>query len=190
MGWLNSEKPPSKWNAAYFKMFVEKLRLAVNNLDQNNFPDGINGLLINNNSISYNALTGMGLLTKLKSLAGVEFQYIFFAVAEPHTIVSTTPINVGGYIFYDDVLFTNENAKLYFEVTGASFDNTTTATFELHGVDGILAEITVDTGILEWKRTEAFTAPTGSQTLLVKAKTSDANKPAGILSARLIIKIN
>jgi hypothetical protein len=189
MGWLNSEKPPSKWSPAYFMTFVERLRTAVNALDSNNFPEGLSGVLLSDSSVGYNKLSGMGFLTKLKDLAGLEIPNIAFAVAEPFVVNSTTLVNVGGYIFYDDVLLISEHIKLIFEVTGASYDATSTATFELHGVDGKLAEVTTNTGQLEWKRSEPFVAPTGSQTLLVKAKTSDALKPAGVLSAKLIIKI-
>jgi len=189
MGYLVSEKPPEKWSAAFFKMYVERLRIAVNNIDANNFPEGLDGNLLNESSVWYTKLYGMGYLTKLKDLSGIELQNTIFALAEPFTIASATLTNVGGYILYDETLWNKENVQLMFEVVGASYDATSVATFELYGVNGMIAQVTVDTGDIEWKRSEAFTAPTDGQTLLVKAKTSDAAKPASVLSARLIIKI-
>lgn len=190
MGYLNSEKPPEKWSSAWFKMFVERVKLAVNDLDINNFPTGINGALINDKSLSFESIGNAYYLSKLRQLDGLELQYVFFANTIPFSVSSLALTNVGGYVLFDDVLFTNDNIKLYFEATFSSADNTSTATLELHGVGGKLAELTTNTGNMDWKRSEAFTPPTGTQTLLVKAKTSDGNKPASLLSARLILKIN
>lgn len=189
MGYLNTEKPPEKWSSAWFRMFVERLKLAVNDIDLNNFPTGINGSLINKSTLAFDSIGDSYFLEKLRRLNGIEIQHVFFAVAEPYTINTITLSNVGGYVYLDDILLDSEHIKLYFEVTAASSDNTSTATIELHGVDGKLAEVSTNKGQIEWLRSETFITPTVSQTLLVKAKTSNASKPAGLLSAKLIIKI-
>lgn len=188
MGYLPSEKPPAKWSAAYFKMFVEKLRVAVNDLDINNFPTGINGYLINDRTVAWSKLIGMGFLNTLKELEGIELQQTIIALAYPYAITTITADSVGGYVMYSSV-FNKPNVKLIFEVVGGSKDATSTATFELHGINGKLAEVTTNAGTIEFLRSAEFNPPEEGQTLLVKAKTSDTTKAANLLSARLIIKI-
>lgn len=188
MGYLGSEKPPEKWSAAYFKMFVEKLKTALNDIDGNNFPTGINGYLINAKTVSWDKLIGMGFLNFLQPFSGIELQNTIFALATPFTVSSTTLMNVGGYMMYS-ALFNQPNVKLIFEVVGGSYDSSTTATFELHGVNGKIAEITTNKGTIEFLRSAEFSPLETGQTLLVKAKTSDGAKAANILSARLIIRI-
>lgn len=175
MGWLNTERPPSKWSAAFFAGFVERLRTAVNYLDSNNFLGGLDGGVINNGTLP------------LSKISGVEFQHTFFALAEAYTTASTSLVTVGGYLSWDNIW--GDAVELKLEVVGGSSNVLATATFELHGVDGILASVTSNTGNIELLRSAAFTAPTISQTFLVKVKTSNGTYTANALSARLIITI-
>ena len=175
MGWLNSEKPPEKWSASFFKLFVEKLRTAVNFLDENNFPNGIYGSVINDKSIP------------LSKLSGMEFHETVVAVAEPHPVTSTSLVNVGGFLVWDTVW--GQNVRLCLEVIGGSSSANRVATFELHGVDGVLTSVSDSSGEIKWLRSQDFDPPTAGQTLLVKVKTSNSSYPAMLLSARLIIKL-
>ena len=53
MGYLNTEKPPEKWSPAWFKLFLEKVRTAVNFLDEENFPEGLSGLILKDKSVPF-----------------------------------------------------------------------------------------------------------------------------------------
>lgn len=173
MGWLNSEKPPNKWSAAYFKMFVEKLRTAINYIDTNNFPNGLHGTVINDKSVGLNKLNGL------------EFNHTLVALAEPYSTTSTSPTNVGGYYSFDTVWRDKVEFKL--EITGSISSASGEATFELHGVDGVLATVVTTDGGMEVLRSEAFDPPSESQTFVLKMKTSNASYTAYLLSAKLII---
>lgn len=175
MGWINSEKPPEKWSASYFKMFVEKLRTAVNYLDSSNFPDGVNGIWLKAKSVPVSALVGL------------EFNQTLIALATPHTVAATTLTNVGGYLVWDSMWGSAVSLKL--EIVGGSGHSSATATFELHGTAGKLTEVTSNAGTIQWLRSAAFDPPADSQTLVLKVKTSNATYPTNLLTARLIIGI-
>lgn len=175
MGWINGEKPPEKWSASYFKMFVERLRTAMNYIDSSNFPDGISGLWLKAKSVPVSALTG------------IEFNQTLVAVPTAYTVASTTLTNVGGYFIWDSMWGSAVSLKL--EIIGGSGHSSATATFELHGTAGKLGEVTSNLGTIQWLRSEAITPPTDSQTLLLKVKTSNASYPTNLLTARLIIGI-
>ena len=175
MGFLPPEKAPDKWSASYFKMFVERLRTAINYMDSNNFPDGIDGSLIKSKTLG------------LSKMWGFEFQQTIIALATIHSVTSTTLTNVGGYLAWNPLW--GSSVALLFEIVGGVSNSLGTATFELHGMDGKLAEVTSDAGNIEWLRSAEFEPPTVGQTLLVKVKTSNASYPAQLLSARLIIRI-
>lgn len=177
MGWLNAERPPDKYSAAYIKLFVERLRTAVNYIDENNFPNPLNA-----DAILKDKTLG---LTKLY---GVEFQHTLLTLATPHTSDKEELVNVGPFYHWSNVW--GNNVKLVFEVTGGSQHEDATATFELHGADGLLASVESKEGAkLEFLRSEEFDPPGVSQTFLVKMKTSDSTHAAMILGARLIIMV-
>lgn len=173
MGYLNSEKPPSKWSPSFFKMFVERVRTAINYIDSTNFPDGLDGFIIKDRTIPVSKLTGMVM------------RHTMLSLATQHTTTSTTLTNVGGYLSWENIW--GENVTLALEVVGSISDATAEATFELHGIDGKLAEVKATTGSVEVLRSENFEPPSVGQTLLLKMKTSNATYPAGILSATLIL---
>jgi hypothetical protein len=180
MGYLNSEKPPAKYSAAYLKMFVERVRQALNYLDSNNFPNGLLGSIIKDKSLP---------LTKLTQ---GEWRFPIIAQASPYTTTSTTLVNVGQYIYWSPSSFPT-TAKLYLEITGSS-GGVYTATFELWGKDSggadvLMTSINASSGVYEVLRSESFTPPTVSQAMLLKIKTGSASIPVGILGANLIIKL-
>lgn len=152
------------------------MRLAVNYLDDSNFPNGLNGTLINDYTIP------------LKKLGGMEIQHTIFGLGQILNVNSTTLINVGGMVVWDTIWGSNVN--LTFEVVGGASNASYPVTFELHGLGGKLAEVTSNKAVIEVLRSESFSPPQVGQTLLVKVKTAHSSYPVQILSARLIIKIN
>lgn len=179
MGWLNTEKPPEKWSAAYFRTVVERIRTAVNYLDSENFPDGISGLWIKDRSISAK--------TKITGYGGLVFQQDFFALPTGLSFAGTTLTSLGSSVLWSPTW--NNYAKLYLEVTGYVADAANSATVELHGTSGaILSKTISDTTITryEW---EVTTPPTTGMTLVCKAKVNNSTYPLTILSARLILKL-
>lgn len=176
MGYLNGEKPPDKITGPYIKAFVERLRTALNYLDDSNFPDGINGTLLRGRSVPIGALSGFTIYVPIIGLA----------VA--HTVTATTLTNVGGYVLWDSNVW-GSGVNVQLEICGGSTNASATATFELHGLSGLLATVTSNTGAIELKRSTAFPAPTTSQTLLVKMMTSNATYASSLLTARLVVTI-
>jgi hypothetical protein len=174
VGWLNSEKPPAKWDAGYFKLFVEKMRTAVNYIDANNFKEGIFGAWIKDKSIT------MG------KLIGGMFEIGLISLATAFTSTSTTVVNASGLSHWESNTFPS-TARCYLEVTGTSSNSAATATFELHGASGILATVTTSSGAFEWLRSVSFEPPTVSQTLVLKVKTSNASYMVGVLNAKVVI---
>lgn len=173
MGYLNSEKPPGKWSPSFFKMFVERLRTAVNYLDSTNFPEGLEGFIIKDRTVTPKKLTGLLL------------RYSILALAEPFSTTSTTLVNVGGYLPWDTVW--GDNVTLMLEVVGTTGDPTATATFELHGIEGKIAEVSTSSGDVEVMQSPTFEPPSVGQTLLLKMKTSNATYPASVLSATVLV---
>lgn len=176
MGYLNSERPPEKWSNSWFKLFVERLRTAVNNLSESNFPNAVSGTIIKNGTLS------------LKAAPLFEIQVPVLALAAPISITSlaASPSILGGYI-YSNPMWKATGCTCMLEVTGASGDTSTTFTLEIHGTDGKLCEVVLTAGAAEWKRSASFQTPTTGQTLVLKAYTSNAAKPGTIVSAKLIV---
>lgn len=174
MGWLKSEKPPRKYDNAYVKMLVERIRTSVNFLDETNFPNGIEGSIIKAKTLP------------LSAIAQGEWHIPIISLATAYTTTSTSLVNVGPYAYWSPIAW-GSGHKGYLEVTGGSVDPSATATFELHGVNGKIAECTSNSGSYEWLRSESFDLPSQAQTLLLKMKTSNASYSAGILGAKIII---
>lgn len=175
MGWLATEKAPEKWSPAYFKLFVERVRTALNNIDDSNFPEGFNGANLKSRTVQTGALVGF------------EYEKVFFALAVPHTTTATTETTVGGLVQWNPSAWGNGNVKLILEVVGGIADVSATATFEIYGIDGVLASVTTQVASLSNLRSEAFSPPTEGQTIAFKMKTSNATYSAQATSARLII---
>jgi len=175
MGWLNSEKSPDKWSASYFKLFVERLRLAVNNIDDSNFPEGLDGNIIKSHTVQTGAL------------ANFSYEQVFFSQATPYTTVSTTAVTVGTLVQWNPSAWGSGTVKVMLEVVGGVANATATATFEVWGIAGKLATVTTQATSLGLSRSVSFSPPTESQTLIVKAYTSNASYSAQALSAKLII---
>ena len=57
MAYLDSERPPDNYSPSYFRGFVERIREAINFLDRNNFPNGLEGDIIQEKSIPGNRLS-------------------------------------------------------------------------------------------------------------------------------------
>jgi len=176
MGWLNSEKAPEKWSPAFFKMFVERLRTALNNIDESNLPDGLSGGLIKAHTVSTGAL------------ANFSHEHSIFAQATPYTTVSITAVVVGTLIQWTPSNWGTGNVKIMLEVIGGVSNATATATFELWGsVSGKLATVTTQAVSLGLLRSSVISPPGQSENLFLKAYTSNATYSAQALSAKVII---
>ena len=175
MGYLATEKAPEKWSAAYFKLFVERLRTAVNNIDASNFPDGINGGMIKDRTVTTGALVNFA------------YEQTFFAQTTPYTTTSTTSVQAGPLVQWNPSTWGQGKVKMILEVMGASANASATATFELVGADGLLQTITTTSTAFQSLRSQAFSPPENAQTLAIKVKTSNASYSAQALSAKLII---
>ena len=178
MGWLATEKAPEKWSPAYFKLFVERVRTALNNIDDSNFPEGFNGANLKSRTVQTGALVGF------------EYEKVFFALAVPHTTTSTTAVAAGGLVQWNPSAWGNGSVKLILEVVGGIADVAAIATFEVHGVAGVVASVTTQVAALGVLRSEAFVPPTEGQTFSFRMKTNNATHSAQAVSARLIIVPN
>ena len=174
MGWLNSEKPPNRYDAAYLKLLVEKLRLAINFMDENNFPNGINGTIIQQRSIP------------MAALSQGEWHIPIVALANPITTTSTTLVNVGPFVYWSPQAWSS-GASVFLEVTGGAIAEGATARFEIHGTGGMIGFVESSEAGYRWLRSTKLEMPKESQTLLMKYKTSNASVATGLLGARLII---
>lgn len=172
MGHLNTEKPPEKYNARYIKLLVEKIRTAFNFLDESNFPNGISGGVINENTLPLN------------TLAEGEFHLPFFINATPYTTTDITAQTIGAFVYYNPSVW--GNPTIYLDVTAASTASGTDAIIELHSAEGILTTITVSDIEYTWHRQELTTYPTQAQTLLIKVKSSTGTA-VSIMGAKLVL---
>ena len=179
MGWLNTEKPPDKWSSAYFKMFVERMRTAVNYLDSENFPDGISGLWIKDRSIPAR--------TKITGYGGLVFQQDFFALPTGLSFAGTTLTSLGSSVLWTPRW--KDYAKLYLEVTGYVADTSYPATVEVHGTSGAILSKQITSTTIPRHEWEITGAPTSDMTLVFKSLVNNATYPLTILSARLILKL-
>jgi len=86
MAYLTPESPPEYYNTQYIKVLVERLRTAVNYLDADNFPNGLDGEVLEDGSVDVAALCGLHLTLPIINLA------------EAYTTNSTSPVQIGGLV--------------------------------------------------------------------------------------------
>ena len=179
MGYLSSEKPPEKWSSSYFKKFIERLRTAINYIDSENFPEGINGVLLKPRSVSLrNTVSGYG---------GLVFNQDFFA---GHTAIEITSIengSVGGTILWSPAW--TQYAKVFLEVTAYVSNENYPGTVGIRGAYGdIISQEITNTALArhEWEIEEP---PDLDMTLVFRCNAQDEDYPLTILSARLILKL-
>lgn len=179
MGWLNSEKPPEKWSQSYFKMCIERIRTAVNYLDSENFPDGINGSGLVNRSVS--------LKSKITGYGGLVFQQDFFAQALGVGVATIALTSLGSSVLWTPLW--KNYAKVYLEVTGYVADATYPATVEVHGTSGAISSHQITATSMTRHEWEITSMPTSDMTLVFKSLVANGTYPLTILSARLILKL-
>lgn len=180
MGWLNTEKPPEKWSQSYFKMFVERVRTAINYLDTTNFPDGISGILITDRSISLNPkVTGYG---------GMYISQDFFALLNTTPVTATTLTSYGSAILWSPTW--NNYANMALEVTCYVANASYPATVELHGTAGAVVSQSITNTALQRIEIPIAEMPSGMETVVFKAKVDNASYALNIMSARLLIKMS
>lgn len=179
MGWLNSEKPPEKLTASYFRAFVERLRTAVNYLDSENFPDGLSGATLKDRSVTLN--------TKVTGYGGLVFYQDFFALAQSLSITATALTGFGSAVLWTTA--TKRVAKTYLEVTGYIANASYPATVEVHGTSGAIFSHTITDTTMTRYEWEITNLPATDMTLIFKAMVNNATYPLTILSARLILKL-
>lgn len=167
-------KVPDKYDPAFFKLLVERLRSSINFLDHTNFPAGIPGTLLNENTIAPIRMTS------------VVWHIPLIALAEGVYTPSTSLVSFGGFGHWSSFWGAN-NVELVFQVTGVS-GASATATFVLEGAGGVeLASVTTDAGVWELLQSDPFSPPLASQTIVVKVKTSSGTQAAGLLNATLLV---
>lgn len=179
MGWLGSEKPPDKWSSAYFKLFVERVRTAINFLDDSNFPEGLSGFLLTNRSVA--------LKTKVTGYGGLVSQQDFFALAQGVSVTSTTALGLGASVLWSPAWASI--AKVYLEVHGYVADANYPATVEVHGTGGAIISKQITGTTMTRYEWEITSPPTTDMTVVFKALVNNASYPLTILSARLILKL-
>lgn len=179
MGWLNSEKPPEKWSNSYFKIFVERLRTALNYLDAENFPDGISGLWLRDRSVS--------LQDKVTGYGGLIIPLDFFAGVVGHNVTSTTETTLGSPILWTPRW--NSLADAYLEVTCYVSNASHPATIKVN--DGIGTILTQEVSNTTIQRLETKITPMSQEsgTLVFRVKVAHASYPLTITSARIILKL-
>jgi hypothetical protein len=179
MGWLNTEKPPEKWSNSYFKLFVEKVRTAINYLDSENFPDGVDGLWLKNRSVP--------LKTKVTGYGGIPINYDFFANHTALSVTSTTLLGLGSAVLWSSQWA--GLAKLYLEVTGYVANATYPATVEVHGTSGAIVSKQITATTITRNEWEITALPSTDMTFVFKTLVNNATYPLTILSARIILKL-
>ena len=177
MGFFQYNKLPTSYNPGYLKRIFDNLKTAINFLDKGNFPNGLDGSIINSRTLAMSAIAPQPIVV-----------LPILSLATAYSTTSTTSVNVGQYIMWIPAEYTS-TCKCILEVTAGSGTAGKTATIELTGLSGTLSSITTNLGSFEVKRSEEFTPPTTSQSLLLKIKTSDSSSSASILGAKLIIKL-
>lgn len=178
MAWMRSvKKVPDKYDPAFFKLLIERIRTAVNHMEQSNFPQGISGLWLNDKTVTP------------KKLVSTMWYIPIIAQASGTYITSTTAVSIGGFVHWSAIW--GSNVKLALQITCTSSSSNATATFTLEGAENTtLTTITTSAGTWEFKQSAEFAAPLASQTLVLKAKTSNASYGAGILNATLVVMPN
>lgn len=179
MGWLNIEKPPEKWSQSYFKLFVERVRTAVNYLDATNFPDGISGILLTDRSVS--------LRHKITGYGGMYFSQDFFALLNTVSLTPTTLTSYGSAILWSPTW--NNFANVALEVTGFVASDSYPATLEVHGTSGALVSYNMVNTSLQRIEIPITEMPGGMETVVFRLRVQSASYAVNIMSARLLIKM-
>lgn len=180
MGWLNVEKPPDKWSSSYFKMFVERVRTALNYLDSENFPDGMSGLWLRDRTVPlYSKGTGYG---------GLVISHDFFSQATGVSVTATTLTSYGAPVLWAPQWA--RFARAYLEVTCNVANASYPGTVEVHSVNGLACSATCSSTAVERIEVLIEDVPTEDSTLIFKARAAHASYPLTILSARIILKLS
>lgn len=180
MGYLNSEKFPDKYTPAFMKLWVERIRTAVNYIDATNFPRGLNGSVIVDRSLS--------LLTKVTGYAGLVIGADFFTTPLYHELNATSYTGLGGLVLWSPTWKTIAN--IFLEVTLSVADASYPADIKLVGAGGdvyTFEEISTIQVRREFDITSVM--PATGTTIAFQAKVDNATYPVYINSARLIYKL-
>lgn len=177
MSWLKSlAKVPGKYDAAYLKLLIERIRTAVNFIDDTNFPKGIEGSWINDGTIVS------------KKLGSTMWYLPILALREGTYTANTEAVTISGFIPWSTAW--GSNVKIRLEATITSTNESAVCTVTLEGAGGTLITLTSSKGAWELKQSDFIPAPLASQTMVLKMKTSNAGYNAGILHAMLTIVPN
>ncbi len=175
MGNLASTTPPEKFDAGWFKRMWERIRLAVNTMDDGNFSNSLTGdILIAQRTAS---------LDRLKQ---GELHLPLLMLATAATATSLSLVAVGPYLMFDPLRWPTDKTRFYFDITGGP-SAAGTATFELWDDTAALASIAITSVGMSWNRTQLTNLPTATKSLVVKMKTSDAAVQAQLLGAKLVL---
>ncbi|MGI6124518.1 MAG: hypothetical protein ACOYIG_10115, partial [Acetivibrionales bacterium] len=96
MAWMRSiKKIPDKYDPAFFKLLIERIRTAVNHMEQSNFPQGINGLWLNDKTVTP------------RKLVSTMWYIPIIAQASGTYVTSTTAASIGGFIHWSAIWGSN-----------------------------------------------------------------------------------
>lgn len=175
MGNLAATSPPDRYDAGWFKRMWERIRLAVNTMEENNFSNA----LIGDTLVAQRTLS-------LDRLRQGEIHLPLLMLATATTTTSLTPVPVGPYLMFDPLRWPTDKTRFYFDITGGP-SAVGTATFELWDDTIALASIAISTVGMSWNRAQLTSLPTATKYLVVKMKTSDAAVTAQLLGAKLVL---
>ena len=173
MSWLNTEKPPKKYDPSYMKLFVERIRTAINFLDSSNFPRGLRGSVIDDKSVN------------IGKLNGVHFVLPIINIATPY-VTNSTLVPIGGYVKWDTLTWF-DRTKCKLVVTA----RVTAGTGEVRLVDDLSGTVetleVTNTAFDVIESAEFFTIPITVSALVLGVGVNDVANDIEILSANIYI---
>lgn len=178
MGYLAHIKPRDRYDPRFILDIWEKIRTAVNHLDETNFSkEGVSGdAILKPHSVG------------LERLRGGEIHMPIILLAQPYTTTNTSLENVGPYVFWSPTRWRGVSG-VYFEVVGGPVTAGASAVFELHDGNGLLASINVDIPGYQHNLVKIESPSEQAGTWLMKMRTTSSSVAAGILGARVIVHL-
>lgn len=160
-------QPPQEVTPQYIKFLIERLRVAINYMDDTNFPSPISASSVD---------------VDLVDLGWTEIPIPLVLPAEAVGTTSTTGASLGGYYLWKPTIYPSGTWYLEASIAVGSGG---TATCTLTGAADIGSVSTTET-TLTLVRSASLTMPAVAQNIWVKIATDNASYTATIGGARLI----
>lgn len=192
MGYLDTGPPRAEYKPNILYQIFQYIEVAVNHLDENNFPNGISGSIILPGTLNGNTVTQGTLYPDafpdysvgLNKLAWREYYIPLILLARPVQTTNTEGENLGGYFQWVPSAFPGDG-KWYLEASIFTADASATATCILKGSIEYGSVMTTNTS-LTLVRSDEITMPVNNESLWIVLKTSNASYAASLVSARII----